>query len=370
MSGNSPLLALPYLQPSQAQKHVTHNAALSLLDALVQCRLTEVGAEVPPSAPEEGAVYALGAAPTGDWAGHPGMLAQRAGGGWVFIAPQPGWRAWDLQTGRLLVHEDGDWRSPLQNIGGLGIGTQSDGASRLAVAAAASRFSHDGAGHHLKVNKAAAGETAALLFQSDWTGHAEIGLTGDTAFSVKVSADGNAWDTALRIDPATQQVTLAPAGSVRLTLGEAGLALDVPLTGTAVQQSAEDDTPGRLMLAEHGMLRSAVLGPVSQSGGDPTGAVFESGSNANGDYVRFASGDQICLARPPVDLGSTANHDFTYPATFAGRPVCSISGIDAVDASGLEDTRVFGLDTFWRVQPPGTGAADYQIGLLAVGRWF
>ena len=32
----SVILSLPYLLPSQAQKHVTHNAALRLLDMAVQ----------------------------------------------------------------------------------------------------------------------------------------------------------------------------------------------------------------------------------------------------------------------------------------------------------------------------------------------
>eukprot|EP00659_Diplonema_papillatum_P005202 gene5202-7936_t len=39
---------------------------------------------------------------------------------------------------------------------------------------------------------------------------------------------------------------------------------------------------------------AALLGPVSQVGGVPTGAVFESGSNANGTYVKFADGTMIC----------------------------------------------------------------------------
>ena len=37
-----------------------------------------------------------------------------------------------------------------------------------------------------------------------------------------------------------------------------------------------------------------LVGTVSQSGGVPTGAVVERGSNANGEYVRFADGTQIC----------------------------------------------------------------------------
>jgi hypothetical protein len=38
-----------------------------------------------------------------------------------------------------------------------------------------------------------------------------------------------------------------------------------------------------------------ILGTVSQSGGVPTGAIIERGSNANGEYVRYADGTQICL---------------------------------------------------------------------------
>ena len=36
--------------------------------------------------------------------------------------------------------------------------------------------------------------------------------------------------------------------------------------------------------------RDSILGTVSQSGGIPTGAIIERGSNANGEYVRFADG--------------------------------------------------------------------------------
>ena len=51
MTESSPRLALPYLQPSQAQKHVTHNEALLRLDAIVQLALEAMGAEVPPMEP-------------------------------------------------------------------------------------------------------------------------------------------------------------------------------------------------------------------------------------------------------------------------------------------------------------------------------
>ena len=46
----SPALDLPYLMPTQAQKHVTVNDALSRLDALVQMRLQGLDQITPPCA--------------------------------------------------------------------------------------------------------------------------------------------------------------------------------------------------------------------------------------------------------------------------------------------------------------------------------
>ena len=62
-------LALPYLLPQQAQKHVTHNEAIRMLDALVQLSVRKRDESDPPAAPTEGDRYALSDAPTGAWAG-------------------------------------------------------------------------------------------------------------------------------------------------------------------------------------------------------------------------------------------------------------------------------------------------------------
>ncbi|MGC9371102.1 MAG: DUF2793 domain-containing protein [Paracoccaceae bacterium] len=160
MTDQSPRLSLPYLQPSQAQKHVTHNEALERLDALVQLSVAGFGAETPPGQPATGEIHALGPAPTGDWAGQGGKLAVRGQTAWQFIAPQEGWRAWGVQEQELRVYSGGVWVPQLQNLDGLGIGTSSDATNRLAVAADASLFSHAGTDHRMKINKAGA---AALV---------------------------------------------------------------------------------------------------------------------------------------------------------------------------------------------------------------
>ncbi len=53
----------------------------------------------------------------------------------------------------------------------------------------ASLFNNAGAGHQGKVNKQAVSDTASLLYQTNWTGFAEMGLNGSNDFSMKVSSD-------------------------------------------------------------------------------------------------------------------------------------------------------------------------------------
>lgn len=212
MMEHSARLSLPYIQPSQAQKHVTHNEAVQLLDLLVQLVVEAFGATSPPALPDDGQVWALGPAPTDAWAGQAGMLAAWDQGGWMFIAPQAGWRAWGRAEAELRIWDGGEWVGDgLDNRAGLGINASHDATNRLAVSSPATLLTHEGAGHQLKINKAAASETASVLFQTDWSGRAEIGLAGEDNFSFKVSPDGSEWQEALRLDRTSGQVTM-PAG--------------------------------------------------------------------------------------------------------------------------------------------------------------
>ena len=392
MSDQSARLGLPYLMPSQAQKHVTHNEALARLDLLVQLVVQAFDAATPPSLPQDGRIWALGPAPTGDWAGQPGALAAWVNGAWMFIAPQEGWRAARVSAdgAELRLFTAGGWIVPgpdaLDNLAGLGINTAHDATNRLAVAAAATLLSHAGAGHQLKLNKAAATDTASLLFQTGWSGRAEMGTAGNDDFSIKVSPDGASFLEALVADGSTGHVTLPQ-----------GAAVEGVLSGTAVTQSSLDTTAGRVTkvgdfglgsdsgqtvadlddlrygsmlfplnatsgpVGAHSLLTQArlsgaratqfaigdaalrafirnygtasgalawsdwaelfhtqnILGTVSQTGGVPTGAILQRGSNANGAFVRFADGTQICT--------NDNNPIVTDPAVFVGT-VTSIDG--------------------------------------------
>ena len=88
--------ALPLIEPGQAQKELFHNEALALLDAALHATVQSVGATVPPPTPAVGQCWALGAAPTGAWAGQSGKLAAWTDGGWRFVAPVIGMTVWSL----------------------------------------------------------------------------------------------------------------------------------------------------------------------------------------------------------------------------------------------------------------------------------
>jgi hypothetical protein len=85
----------------------------------------------------------------------------------------------------------------------LGINATADATNRLAVSSAATLFNNAGAGHQIKVNKAAAGDTASFLFQTGFSGRAEFGTTGDDDFHFKVSPDGSAWHDSFTLNSVT-----------------------------------------------------------------------------------------------------------------------------------------------------------------------
>jgi hypothetical protein len=282
MSDVSAILALPYLQPAQAQKHVTHNEALRQLDVLVQLTVADRDLNLPPANPAEGTRHIVGPGASGEWAGHAGEIAVFLGGAWEFLAPLPGWQASVLDEGTVVVWSGTAWVAPLTTLPLMGINTTADATNRLAVASPATLLNHAGAGHQLKLNKAAAGDTGSLLYQTGFSGRAEIGLAGSDDLSVKVSADGAVWATALtaaaadgRItlpvglrlgtgtaalpglafdgdpdtgltSPGANQIGLATAGVQRALLSGTALQIDVPITGTAVTASTLDATSGRL----------------------------------------------------------------------------------------------------------------------------
>ena len=211
MPDNTPILQLPLILPAQAQKHVTHNEALRLLDVMVQLSVLTRNLTVPPATPSVGDRHIVPAGATGTWAGQAGKIALYAVTGWEFVTPLTGWTAQVMTEGQAAVFDGLVWKVPSDgtvSVARLGISTAADATNRLAVSSPATLLNHAGAGHQVKVNKAAAGDTASLLFQTGFSGRAEMGTAGTDDFAIKVSADGSAFFTALQSDGTTGEVTL------------------------------------------------------------------------------------------------------------------------------------------------------------------
>jgi hypothetical protein len=471
MFETSARLSMPYIQPAQAQKHITHNEALALLDVLVQACATSATVTVPPADPDLGECYLIPADAVDDWAGHTDQIAQFRSDGWQFTDPNAGYMVWIEDQGASLVYDGAAWQTPVSGSGGgggfpvsvagLGINGNFDAVNRLVVGSDGTLLTHDGAGHRLTVNKASASDTASLLFQSDWSGHAEMGLAGDTQFRIKVSADGGTWVDAFAIDPAAQSINLSPAGSVVFSVTDASAILDVPVQGLAVQSDAYDATDGKLLTtgafgwgaqavsADSGPVFGAnasgvyaklsttpdaptpsdgfaikltkqadqsaaiwvdqsvspevyvatdhsgaqsdwrkvvhshnLVGTVAQSGGVPTGAVIEQGDTANGSYVRYADGTQMCwfttatLTANGAAVGTTGFYKsapaaWSYPAAFASDPtvtatVQALSG-DAAQFASVDTGSLSAASCDFVLS--GLQGATGQVHGIATGRW-
>lgn len=123
--------------------------------------------------------------------------------------------------------------------------------------------------------------------------------------------------------------------------------------------------------------RSNVVGTVSQSGGTPTGAVLEGGSNANGTYLRLADGTQYCQKTHVIKASgdsTTGNKSstWTFPAEFVSGP--SVLGV--VNTSSPSSR--YGLSALTTTSTTGSvyyyeavGTSGEVFGrLFAVGRWY
>jgi hypothetical protein len=222
VTDNTANLDMPYILPSQAQKHVTHNEALRIADALIQLCIASRSAATPPAVPQAGARYLVADSAGGIWAGHDGEVAAFADGSWSFHQPKPGWRAWIADEGALVLYNGSAWQVlagagvEFDDLARLGVNTSADATNRLAVKSDAALLSHDditpGSGDmRLAINKAATGNTASMVFQTGFSGRAEMGTAGDDNFHLKVSSDGTAWSEVLGVDASNAALTVPSA---------------------------------------------------------------------------------------------------------------------------------------------------------------
>jgi hypothetical protein len=159
-------------------------------------------------------------------------------------------------------------------------------------------------------------------------------------------------------------------GAVTLAKGDVGLG---NVDNTADSVKPVSTAQATAIAARYG--KNNVLGTVSQSAGVPTGAVIERGSNANGEYVRFADGTQICTISSAFT--EAAEVVWSYPAIFAADPnylSASVNyrfspryyNVDAAITGGNISATIYRS-----VRETRAPVADgFGVNVMAVGRWF
>ncbi|RRQ51678.1 DUF2793 domain-containing protein [Sphingorhabdus wooponensis] len=126
---------LPLLAVSQAQKEITHNEALVLIDALLHMAVEAVQPTAPAVTDNDiGKSWVIHGAPTGVWANKAGQIACWVGGSWRFVEPHEGMRIWNKSTRRQSLFISGQWTLAPAIPSPIG-GTTVDSEARAALAA-------------------------------------------------------------------------------------------------------------------------------------------------------------------------------------------------------------------------------------------
>ena len=158
--------------------------------------------------------------------------------------------------------------------------------------------------------------------------------------------------------------------------------LDIFLGADSTEPLASITPTGELRLLNSLVYaQSNVVGTVGQVGGIPDGALVEYGSNANGEYWRYAGGMQICTLRSGkvatyFNVGTLIAY-WTFPASFVESP--HVNFITAtLPPSGKRNIwwrpgalspnncqlSVMSSDSMW------TAGDESTVYPFAIGRWY
>jgi len=119
--------------------------------------------------------------------------------------------------------------------------------------------------------------------------------------------------------------------------------------------------------------KNNILGTVSESSGTPTGAIIERGSNANGEYVKFADGTMI--AHWFRTIFGNREYNLTFPVAFlaGGNSGYSVVANFTSGTSGDTGTVQITLKNSgsFRVNVTNRNNSNERgVNYIAIGRWY
>lgn len=240
--------------------------------------------------------------------------------------------ALDAKEDAVSAKQDAETAKTAAETAAANAGTSEDNAEAAADAAAGSALAAQNAKNGAESAKSAA-ESAQAAAE---TAKGQAQTSASNAADAATSAAGSARAAANSAAQAAQSAgSMTPYTSVPLPAADTGSA------GMSAQYARGDHVhplnPKIPLLDDDGKISSDALRIV---GALAEGAIIEQGSNANGEYVRFANGLQICQSEFELPVlnsieGTAIWHSGQYvpPATFLGQYQIFFSGASAYNGT-------------------------------------
>ena len=111
---------------------------------------------------------------------------------------------------------------------------------------------------------------------------------------------------------------------------------------------------------------------------------FESGSNANGDYIKFNDGTLICYVKKTINFSFSSSQKWgniwesnltslgIFPYTFYETPAVNISNSSGAGGfiEGFQGTTTTNIGSMYMCRPLDTNSPQtYTLSIIAIGRW-
>lgn len=207
-------------------------------------------------------------------------------------------------------------------------------------------------------------ETVAGKVEKATTAEAQAGTANKypDAAAIKVERDKRLEKTANLSDVASAVTAFT---NIKQAATEVATGVVEKATLAELQAGTADKYPDAIVI------RNNILGTVSQSAGVPTGAIIESGSNANGEYVRYAGGALIC--NHVLVSSSSGEVTWTYPSVFSTAPHPSGTPTTADTDTNIRAFRTANIGTgsfTFSVNTSSNTRGVVSTRLTAIGRWF
>lgn len=342
---DTPNIGFPLLEQAQAQKEVTVNESLVILDALLGGVISQTET-TPPGSPSEGDAYIIPVSATGVWTGHAEDIAYFFGGVWNFLPPSVGrgHEVWVEEDGIFVQWSGGSpsgWipanagdasavsytpAVPADWDGGVDPGAVNDGLDQLAERV--TDLEGAGAGTVTSVDASGGVQTAsgsAITTTGTVRGAHVINAQTGTSYALIASDRG-------------KHVTLSNASSIAVTIAQAG--------GTGFED-------GYFTVVENIGVGAVTITPATSTINGTSTLVLDSGMSTTifSDGTNYRA---IVVERAGVVVNAQTGTSYTYLSGDRGKLVTHTNAA-AIAGTLPQATTVFGSGWFMWVENRGAG---------------